>query len=316
MDSRSKIKDKEEKAINPSQLLAQADSTVPPEEVKKIEIQNGWHQTADKAYLNSNTARKYISPSIFNTGRELLKEPAGYFGGGFIANLAGIPVTMVGAIVDPIKASVAAVVATEEKGRGWITTVISNLIEKNPVEKFSAEIHAGFIARMNVIVDLLDAAGLEKREVSLDKLEKGEIEEIVALTLLHIAYTSRHRSNILLLNDKELTFQNCPENYKTVYQGLENLKEKIEKAVPGNKEKYGFYNKFAALADAETIITWIKPIKDGKILEFKQGDSNLSKQEIRIINEIILELETLKSRTLRVMPVPYVEVGSRVRSPS
>jgi hypothetical protein len=254
---------------------------------------------ADSALKNAKEAGIATLPLITAAGIKMLCGPRG----GYIdLSPLGLPIAIGGLVLDTIKAPFCAFVATEEALRGATLKVVSCLFDKAPTQYVIDTIYASFLLRMRDTASILIALGLEQEETLNRKLAAGDIEELVALTLLHTAFASRESWNtIFLASENRLSRENCPEESLKLFDEVMDLKKLIAEAfrltsasqISNKKEQYAEESRIAC--------NWIALIKAQKTLT-KADMPDLTNAQLNIVNQIINKVADLKKISLLILP--------------
>lgn len=225
--------------------------------------------------------------------------------GRFDLSALGLPIAVGGLILDPIKAPFFLIGTVEETIRAGFNKLLAS-VHKNKADNNSLiePLFQSFLLRFKETATLLVILGVETGEDLQQKIEKGEIEELVGLTLLHTAYRSRHfEQGIVLASDQTLTRNHCPEIGKNLFDKIILLKKAINNAL---KLAHGDSLQFATEsqkeeADAELVCQWLPLIKQNKLLN--QADKlDATEAQIKAVNLIIGNLAEVRSKGMEILP--------------
>lgn len=264
---------------------------------------------AETAARNAKMAAELTKPCFTGLGLLFMTSTLPYLP----ISIFGVPMTIGGIMVDLVKAPVCLTVATEEAARAGVTKLASLLFEGDPIKAESERIFKSFLTRMKETAAILVALDLEKPDVLNQKLKSGDIEDLVALTLLHTAYASRdYEYGLLLASKKTLTRENCPEQGLPLFDKVIELKNLVKQALKGvTGNKYFRTDEDRQIEESKIVCQWIKDIAQGKALTASDRP-NVSQAELNVINDIIKKIDILKVYAMEVMPESPENVGEHV----
>lgn len=270
--------------------------------LKKEKEEKPIEQAAKDALENAQLAAYAILPLITASGVSLMMEK----NGGFI-NLSalGLPLVIGGFVLDTLKAPFCIAIATEEAIRAGMIKLVSLVFEHSPTQLEIDRIFKSFLIRMKDTATLLIALGLEDADVLNRKLQSGDIEDLVGLTLLHTAYASRHYPDgLLLANNKTLERQNCPTLGLPLFDKIMALKQSIRFAL--HIDYYFDYlsqekKNECELKESAIVCQWIKLIKNGTFLNASDHPDK-SQDHLDIVNQLIKQIDALKHAGMNILP--------------
>lgn len=267
-------------------------------------------KTADDAAHNAQAAAHMMLPVITAAGIEMLGDKGGYIP---LAPL-GIPVTVGGFVLDIVKAPVCLTVATEEAIRAGIMKLASLVFEsQSPTQMQIDRLFKSFLIRMRDTATILVALDLEEVDVLNTKLQSGDIEDLVALTLLHTAYASRHYyGGLVLANDTILDRVDCPVEGLELFDRIMKLKSSIQSALKiSHMNLIAMGSEEHELKESRIVCEWIRLIKEGHHL-YGKDHPDVNQKQLEIVNNIISQIDELKKTAMEALPKSPVDVASQV----
>lgn len=214
-----------------------------------------------------------------------------------------------GFIVDVIKFPFYFAYATEEAARAGITKIASVILEKSPELEFEKSMLESFIIRFMQTAKLACALGLYDAEQMRVKLDAGDIEDLIGLTLLHTAYVSRYAmdNHLLLANDHYLDRADCPQKGLALFDLCHEAKEIIRDALGGMPQRL---DNERHQRDSNIVSNWIPYIHAGKRVDANQFPGT-DPRNIERLNKLIALLHPMAKAAQEIMPVENIEVGHR-----
>lgn len=224
----------------------------------------------------------HVLPTIAKAGVEMMGE-GGTYG-------AGLPLTIFGAVADVVKFPFVLLAAGAEATVGGTTKLIAKLFKNNihdwELNRFNLSFMNSFAQTAQLLVDMQ----LESIDDIKSQVEAEQNERLVALTCLQIAYASRHYADGILLvsANEKLTFENCPEDAKAIFDKIMKLKALINQAIA--EANIDIRHSYYINEEAKLFGQWFRVINDG----FDLGAADiLQESEIphaEILMQIIDEL--------------------------
>jgi hypothetical protein len=246
---------------------------------------------AKGALKNAKEAAILSLPLITKAGIDIFTAPKG----GYIDfSGVGLVIAVGGIVIDTIKAPFFLAAATEEATRAGITKVASLLFEGSPIHEQEKRIFKSFLIRFRETASLLISLGLEDKDVLNTKLANGDIEDLIALTLLHTAYASRrYKNGLVLANENVLQREFCPEHSLVLFDKVMDLKNTINEALKLANINSSLSEVERQLEESRIVLQWIKLIKEGKFIVIDdKKDATLD--QIMVVNAIIEKINHLK----------------------
>lgn len=261
---------------------------------------------AEKAGLAAFTALPVYTGMgllMIVAGRNATGERAG------IMRAMGVPVLIGGFLVDVVKWPFHLVYATAKAAEAGVTKIASAVIEGTPQYEFEKTMLASFIIRLTQTAQLLDALGLEKTEVLEAKLQSGDINDLIGLTLLHTAFASRHYQGdtLSLANNSALKREDCPAIGLELFDTCIQAKNLIAEALGGLPQRHDdeLYRR-----ESMIVAKWLPYIRAGKPVEINEVPG-ADAGSLATLNKLIAMLAPLSNQAKAILPVEATIVGER-----
>lgn len=268
-----------------------------------------YQTAAANAASNARMSAFAILPVVTLAGIQMLTAKGDYVGP--ILNTIGIPFTVGGVVIDVVKAPFAAAFAAEETVRSGVLQLESLMFDKNVNDEQVKAIYASFLLRMQETANLIVGLGLESAEEMNAKITRGDVEDLIRLSLLYTAFHSRKsHTGLELASNKMLLAEDCPASGKELFNRIIQLKNTINQALGSDHYRSDAEVK---LHQAETICRWIRQIHAGKPLTSDNAPYATDEQR-RDVNSIITQLEDIKTCALAAMPATPEQAASSLPS--
>lgn len=228
-----------------------------------------------------------------------------------IMRAMGVPVLIGGFLVDVVKWPFHLVYATAKAAEAGVTKIASAVMEGTPQYEFEQTMLNSFIIRLAETARLLDALDPEKTDLE-QKLQTGDINDLIGITLLHTAFDSRYYlGDVLKLSDgRALRREDCPPIGMDLFNTVIAAKNLINEALGGNPQ---MHNDELLRRDSNIVARWLPLIRKGQPVQVQDvpgADAN----SIVTINKLIAMLEPLSRQAKAILPVEPTVVGERVNS--
>jgi hypothetical protein len=261
----------------------------------KEKQENKIGKSADNALQNAGGAAYTALPLITAAGVSLCTQ-------GEIGFVFGFPMAVGGIFLDAIKAPICLAIAGEEAVRGGTMKLASLVFEKQPTQAAIDRIFKSFLIRLRETATILVALGLEQTDALDTKLQSGDIEELVGLTLLHTAYASRHyHGGLLLATNKRLERNDCPAEGLTLFDEVMELKKLINQALVSANSPASRTDQQRDLEESRIVCQWMALVKAGVPLTTADKPDATAGQ-IAIVNKIMAQIDNLKLIGMSAMP--------------
>lgn len=234
--------------------------------------------SAKSAAGNAWEAVKATAPIVTGQGVSLLTAGGSH---GSLIRMFGIPFTIGGIVIDVVKAPFCLAFATEEAGRATLTGMASLIMERNPKLKFEQRVLESFLMRMLATAKLMVELELVDGAVMQQRLDEGQIDQLIGLTFLHTAFASRDMLvGIRLANGNEMHWKDVPEEGKDLFKLIENTRDIIKNALSHVK-----HHPQREKEESRIACDWIRLIVKGETLT--EANSNATAYERQLVNEIL-----------------------------
>lgn len=269
-----------------------------------------YHDSAQSALDNAANAGKLALPTTSILGAMALFAKPNGDAASLIApffKMMGFGMMVAGPVIDVVKLPVSLIVATEELLRSGILTALACIFEKNPDDQMRQKLSETFHLRLKHAIEVVHQFNLEPAEITEQKLQKGDVEDYVALALLDTCYESRHlvnvREGLILGNHKLLKRKYCPAEGLALFDKMielsENISAGLELINPDRVKMSDLEER--ELADMKIVSSWLKVIKDGLPLDAAEYQE-VEEGHIKQLNIIINLVAEIKEMAMPLLP--------------